>query len=155
MQFERYDFQNHVLSLLLVQFISCYAVYRRERNVSMGYFKENEIACINIFGIPKDWKYRFLNYSKNFYIRTCWDEPPFRANLLFGYAQSGPERTSFSGSTVGGSVLCRFEFASSRLTMWVLLPSALHSFGAMRGSSWGSGILKPVKLKSVRVESLR
>ena len=27
-------------------------------------------------------------------------EPPFRANLLFGYAQSGSERTSFSGSTV-------------------------------------------------------
>ena len=29
-----------------------------------------------------------------------WTEPPFRANLLFGYVQSGPERTSFSGSTV-------------------------------------------------------
>ena len=27
-------------------------------------------------------------------------EPPFRVNLLFGYAQSGSERTSFSGSTV-------------------------------------------------------
>ena len=28
-------------------------------------------------------------------------EPPFRANLIFGYTQSGPERTSFSGPTVG------------------------------------------------------
>ena len=27
-------------------------------------------------------------------------DPPFRANLLFGYVQSGSERTSFSGSTV-------------------------------------------------------
>ena len=27
-------------------------------------------------------------------------EPPFRENLLFGYAQSGSERTSFSGSPV-------------------------------------------------------
>ena len=37
---------------------------------------------------------------------TCWTEPPFRADLLFGrghlfgYVQRGPERTSFSGSTV-------------------------------------------------------
>ena len=32
--------------------------------------------------------------------QTFWTEPPFRANLLFGYAQSSHERTSFSGSNV-------------------------------------------------------
>ena len=33
--------------------------------------------------------------------KVFWIEPPFRANLLFGYVQSDPERTFFSGSTVG------------------------------------------------------
>ena len=38
-------------------------------------------------------------------------EPPIRANLLFGYAQSGSERTSFSGSTV--LVLTGYELQSN------------------------------------------
>ena len=36
-------------------------------------------------------------FEKN---EVFWTEPPFRANLLFGYAQNDLERTSFSGSTV-------------------------------------------------------
>ena len=48
----------------------------------MCHFKETEHGCQNIIFILGD------------------AEPPFRANLLFGYAQSGSERTSFSGSTV-------------------------------------------------------
>ena len=47
----------------------------------MGNFKEIEIGCIN---------------DK----MSVWGtEPAFRANLLFGYAQSDSERISFSGST--------------------------------------------------------
>ena len=34
--------------------------------------------------------------------RICWTEPAFRANLFFGYVQSGNDPTSFSGSTVPG-----------------------------------------------------
>jgi hypothetical protein len=48
----------------------------------MGHFKEIEIGCINDT------------------ISLGGTEPPLRANLLFGYAQSGSERASFSGSTV-------------------------------------------------------
>ena len=48
----------------------------------MGHFKEIENGCTNI-------------------ISSLWGtEPPFRANLLSGYAQSGYERTSISGSTL-------------------------------------------------------
>ena len=32
-------------------------------------------------------------------------ESPFRADLFFGYARNGSERTSFSGSTVTDKVL--------------------------------------------------
>ena len=39
-----------------------------------------------------------------------WTDPPFRANVLGGYVQSGPERISFSGSTV---VLWRTLLATS------------------------------------------
>ena len=37
---------------------------------------------------------------KNNIFKFGGSEPPFRANLLFWYAQSGSKRTSFSGSTV-------------------------------------------------------
>ena len=49
----------------------------------MGHFNEIEIGCT----------------SDNF---SIWVDQttPFRANDLLGYAQSGSERTSFSGSTV-------------------------------------------------------
>ena len=36
----------------------------------------------------------------NFYIWDVLDRTPFQASLFFGYVQSGPERTCFSGSTV-------------------------------------------------------
>ena len=38
--------------------------------------------------------------QKNIILVFGGTEPPFWANLLFGYAQSGYKRTSFSGSTV-------------------------------------------------------
>ena len=40
------------------------------------------------------------NESKNLIFILGGTEPPFRANLLLGYYQSGSERTSFSGSTI-------------------------------------------------------
>ena len=39
------------------------------------------------------------NGCKKHYFNLWGTEAPFRANLLFGYAQSGSERNSFSGST--------------------------------------------------------
>ena len=50
----------------------------------MGHFTEIDFECIN-------------DPNKHLFGGT-----PFRANLLFGYAQSCSERTSFSGSTVRG-----------------------------------------------------
>ena len=52
------------------------------RKVSVGHFTEIENRC------------------KNIIFNLLGTEPPFRANLLFGYAKSGFERVSFSGSTV-------------------------------------------------------
>ena len=74
-----------------------YVVFRIEEN-SMGRVKEIEIACIV-------WHSKTLKKGlDSVYIisifEICWTEPPFMANLLFRYAQSGPERTSFSGSTM-------------------------------------------------------
>ena len=54
----------------------------RNEKVKMCHCKEIEHGCKNI-------------------ISNFWGtDPPFRANLLFGCAQGGSERTSFSGSTV-------------------------------------------------------
>ena len=72
----------------------------------MGYFKGNEIACTNISGNPKHQKsLTICACQKNIIsvFEMFWTEPPFRANLVFGYVQSSPERTSFSGSTVESS----------------------------------------------------
>ena len=38
--------------------------------------------------------------------QICWTEPPFRAKQLSDYAQSGPDRASFSGSTVQPFFIC-------------------------------------------------
>ena len=54
----------------------------RGEKVGMCHFKEIENVC------------------KNFILNFGGTEPPFRANLLYKYAQSGFERTSFSGSAV-------------------------------------------------------
>ena len=48
----------------------------------MCHFKEIETGCKNII----------FNFGGT--------EPPFRANHLFGHAQSGYDRTSFSGATL-------------------------------------------------------
>ena len=75
----------------------------RRESFSMGRFKESEIICINISGIPKHWSkidYMYISNNIIFIFEKLWTESPFRANLLFVYAQSGPERTSFSGPTV-------------------------------------------------------
>ena len=40
------------------------------------------------------------NGCKNIIVDLGGTKPPFRANLLFEYVQSGSERTSFLGSTV-------------------------------------------------------
>ena len=59
-----------------------------QRKISMCHFKEIEHGCKNII---------YLIYL---FFGGGGTEPTFRANLLFGYTQSGSERTSFSGSTV-------------------------------------------------------
>ena len=66
----------------------------------MNHFKEIEFACINISSIPKQRKHvdaRYISKQITSTFEMFWTEPPFRANLLFGYLQSGPERTCFSG----------------------------------------------------------
>ena len=44
--------------------------------------------------------FRYISEYSMPIFRICWTELPFRPNFLFGYGQSGLERTSFSGSTV-------------------------------------------------------
>ena len=56
--------------------------FRIEEKNSMCHFKEIE------------------NVHNNFIFIFGGTEPPFRANLIFGYAQSGSEQTSILGSTV-------------------------------------------------------
>ena len=68
----------------------------------MAHFKEIKIACVNIYGILKTLKTNKIYLSENMtsIFEMPGGEPPFRANVLFQYAQSGPGRISFSGSTV-------------------------------------------------------
>ena len=57
-----------------------------------------------------------------------WTESPFRANLLFGYVQNGPERTSFSESTVH-----RYEYlAFGCCAICIVLPPQSTNFVSRR-----------------------
>ena len=82
----RIMFSNEMRALFVVivssiQGLICSFSNRRQK-ASMCHYKEIE-----------------NRYKKHY--SNCWGtEPLFRANLLFGYAQSDYERTSFSGSTV-------------------------------------------------------
>ena len=60
----------------------CFLFRIEENCFSMCHYNEIEHGC------------------KNCIFNCEGTEPPFRATLLFGYAQSGYERTSFLGSTV-------------------------------------------------------
>ena len=80
------------------QRLICCSSNRRE-NVSMGHFKEIKSACINISSIPKQSAY-FRICSFFIWGLGVGGEPSFRVNSLVRYVRSGPERTSFSGSTV-------------------------------------------------------
>ena len=78
--------------------------------------------------------FKEIDFGLNDFFNLWGTEPPFRANLLFGYAQSGSERTSFSGSTV--LLTCNVNVAVSgvffyarKITSWLLGTS---------GEAWGS-----------------
>ena len=81
--------------------ICCFA--NRAGKVSMGYCKGNLNRMYKHFWHSKTPNKRrvsiwFQNITSIF--GMFWTEPPFRDNLLFECAQSGPELTSFSGSIV-------------------------------------------------------
>ena len=97
--------------------ICCFS--NRGDKVSMCHFKEIEIGCIN----------------DKMSIKGTEPPVPFRASLLFGYAQSGYERTSFSGSTVNSAAfpVIRRPIGAGRvepspLFKLSLIPSFLPSF---------------------------
>ena len=96
-------FRNHIFCCLKCNSSADMLLSNRRENICMGHFKEIEIACIIGSGIPRHWKnfnYQYISKSTTSIVEICWTEPPFRANLLFGYAQSGLGQTSFSGSTL-------------------------------------------------------
>ena len=80
LEIRKLKFSVFVLFALNQRLICCFP--NRGDEVSMCHSKEIENGCINII------------------FKFGGTEPPFQANLLFGYAQSGSERSSFSGSTV-------------------------------------------------------
>ena len=61
-------------------------------------FKVETKGCYAVFRIEDE---KLVCAISRLFMFLC-TEPPSRANRLFGNAQSGSERTSFSGSTVTG-----------------------------------------------------
>ena len=67
-------------------------VWAISRKLESGYFLA--------FQTLNNVNHLYISKKQASIFENLWTEPAFRANLLFGYAQSGPGRTSFSASNV-------------------------------------------------------
>ena len=94
----------------------------RGEKVSLGLFQGNwNPACKHLQHSKRiQVKTNDRMFQKTNYTRFGGNDPPARANLRFAYAQSGPKRSSFSGTTVNGcNLMNSMTELSKHLLKWV------------------------------------
>ena len=103
-RFETFVFWSLEDWIFEISILKCLKIRNVGNNMLVFYFtlkssagmlfstRGDEVSMCNFKKVDFRWKNMIFNLGGT--------EPPFRANFIFGYAQSGSERTSFSGSTV-------------------------------------------------------